>query len=113
MNENSEVHSKASVQVSSINDLVSIILKLRNKVISQFLYNGNFEERLRRHFGINAESRVRTEFLRKNLSDLLNSPLDLVHYSPLIRLAKSAFRIDSVALENLIRDEMKVIIDRY
>jgi hypothetical protein len=68
----------------SIERIIHLVRQVRNDLIRDFLN----DENLKTYFGEQYQkelSQVKVEFLKRELKDLLDSPVDLPHYSSLIK----------------------------
>jgi hypothetical protein len=95
----------------SITDLVR---KLRNDLIKDFLDERFLKEYIDVQFRVKDLSNVRIEFIKKDLKELMISPVDFVHYQPLITHIKLT---DSAALtennERLFYKELEKVLKRH
>ena len=78
---------KLNRQVATKNggvDVVDLIRTLRNDLIKDFLDERFLLEYLQNQYNQIELSRVKLEFIKKDLKQLLISPVDLEHYKPII-----------------------------
>src|SRR5688572_17498785 len=92
---------------------IDLIRKLRNELIKQFLE----EQKLHFHFKDNFKCKlnaIRIEFIKKELHDLLTSPLDLVNYATmLIEMKQAGTASLTIKNEDLFFKELDVIFRKY
>ncbi len=94
--------------------ILDLIRKLRNDLIKDFLDERHLRSYVDARFGVHELSNTKVEFIRKDLKELLISPVNVNHYEPLIsqiRLTDSA----AVAENNepLFYHELDTIFKRY
>jgi hypothetical protein len=63
---------------------IDIIRTIRNELIKDFLDERHLKEYFGHRFNIAELSRVKVEFIKRDLKKLLIDPVDTVHYQPLI-----------------------------
>ena len=94
--------------------IIDLVRKLRNDLIKDFLDDRFLKEYMSNQFRIRELSNVKVEFIRKDLKELLISPVNLNHYGSLIDQIKHT---DSAALtetnEQLFYKELEGIFKRY
>src|SRR5687767_9241756 len=76
-------------------NIVDLVRKLRNDLIKDFLDERYLKEYLNNQFRIRELSNVKIEFIKRDLKELLISPINVNHYEPLISHIKNT---DSAAL---------------
>jgi hypothetical protein len=94
--------------------IIDLIRKLRNDLIKDFLDERHLKEYVDQQFRVRDLSPVKVEFIKKDLKELMISPVNLNHYSPLInqiRLTDSAALTESN--EPLFFKEIEGILKRY
>jgi hypothetical protein len=93
--------------------IIDLVRKLRNDLIKDFLDERFLKDYVSAQFGVRDLSNVRIEFIKKDLKELLISPVDTNHYSGLITQIKLT---DSAALtetnEQLFYKELDRILKR-
>jgi hypothetical protein len=72
---------------NSIQNIIQVIRSVRNHFIDELMDEAALMEFIKEHFNTVAISAGKIDFVRKKLLELKTSPLDLVEYSSLIRLA--------------------------
>lgn len=97
----------------SVEKVIDLIRHLRNDLIKEFLHEANLKLYFNREF--NREiTPVKLEFLKRDLKELLISPVDLSHYSSLIKLIRES---NSAALaegnQDLFYKEIEAILNKY
>jgi hypothetical protein len=63
---------------------VEIIRKLRDDILKDFLDERYLREYLATKFNVKELSNIKVEFIKKDLKELLQTPLDLVHYQKVL-----------------------------
>jgi hypothetical protein len=94
--------------------ILDLVRKLRNDLIKDFLDERHLKEYLADKFRIHELSNIKIEFIRKDLKELLISPVNVNHYDTLISQIRNT---DSAALtetnEQLFYKELENIFKRY
>lgn len=94
--------------------ILELVRKLRNDLIKDFLDERHLKAYLATHFGVNDLSNIKIEFIKKDLKELLISPVNISHYQGLISQIRET---DSAALsesnEPLFYKELELIFKRY
>lgn len=94
--------------------IIDIVRKLRNDLIKDFLDERHLKEYVANHFRMRELSNIKIEFIRKDLKELLISPVNVIHYDPLIAHIRQT---DSAALsetnEQLFYRELDNIFKRH
>lgn len=94
--------------------ILELVRKLRNDLIKDFLDERHLKAYLSTHFRVNELSNIKIEFIKKDLKELLISPVNIYHYQGLIALIRET---DSAALtesnEPLFYKELELIFKRY
>ena len=94
--------------------ILELVRKLRNDLIKDFLDERHLKEYLSRNFRVMELSNIKIEFIKKDLKELLISPVNKNHYQNLIGQIKET---DSAGLtesnEPLFYAELEVIFKRY
>jgi hypothetical protein len=94
--------------------IIDLVRKLRNDLIKDFLDDRHLREYMANQFRMRELSNIKVEFIRKDLKELLISPVNIRHYEPLISQIKHT---DSAALadhnEQLFYKELEGIFKRY
>jgi hypothetical protein len=94
--------------------ILDLVRQLRNDLIKDFLDDRHLKEYVADHFRIRDLSAVKVEFIRRDLKELLISPVNVNYYEPLINQIRTT---DSAALtennEQLFYKELEMIIKRY
>jgi hypothetical protein len=95
-------------------NIVDLVRKLRNDLIKDFLDERYLKEYLNNQFRIRELPNVKIEFIKRDLKELLISPINVNHYEPLISHIKNT---DSAALtennEQLFYKELENIFKSY
>lgn len=94
--------------------ILELVRKLRNDLIKDFLDERHLKEYVRNNFRVNELSNVKIEFIKKELKELLISPVNTNHYQGLIDQIRET---DSAGItetnEPLFYKELEQIIKRY
>jgi hypothetical protein len=94
--------------------IIDLIRKLRNDLIKDFLDERHLKDYLQNQFRIRELSTIKIEFIKRDLKELLISPVNLDHYEPVISQIKTS---DSAAIaesnEQLFYKEVEAILKRY
>ncbi len=107
-----EIDRMASTKVS-IEKIVESIRNERNKTIEEFLKNEtSLMSFLQKHYQTVAISKVKLEFLKRDLKELYNSSLDLVHFSSLIKELKGANLENAVHEHPLFDSELELVFKK-
>ena len=102
--------SEVSLPMGSI---IGLIGSVRNDLIEELLDDVQLSSYYREQF--NKElSEIKRKFLRMKLKDLLRAPIDLVHYSKLIKQIKET-NTASLTAENsgIFYEEMHSVFNRH
>ena len=94
--------------------ILELVRKLRNDLIKDFLDERHLKSYLSEHFRVTELSNIKVEFIKKDLKELLISPVNTVHYQPLIDQIQQT---DSAGItetnEPLFYKELELIFKRY
>jgi hypothetical protein len=94
--------------------IIELVRKLRNDLIKDFLDERLLREYVSKHFRINELSNVKIELIKRDLKELLISPVNTRHYGPII---SQIHETDSAALtetnEQLFFKELENLFKRY
>lgn len=104
--------SKDSITLP-VDKIVDIVRGLRNTIIKGLLIDETLELYFKNQF--NKElSNIKKQFLKRDLSELLISPVDLVHYAGLIKEIRES-NSASIALRNeeLFYEEVNRLFAKY
>lgn len=105
--------SKESLEIST-GVIIDNITSMRNDTINSLLKNDNaLMAFLEEHFDTIAISPIKQEFLKRDLTELKNSSLDLVHYSSLIKETKETENSVSIEGHSLFHRELRDIFEKY
>jgi hypothetical protein len=93
--------------------IIELIRKLRNDLIKDFLDERFLKEYIASQFRVNELSNVKIEFIKKDLKELLISPVNTNHYDALINTIRET---ESAALtennDRLFYKEIELILKR-
>ncbi|MBL7858374.1 MAG: hypothetical protein JNM57_11850 [Cyclobacteriaceae bacterium] len=94
--------------------ILDLIRKLRNDLIKDFLDERFLKEYFSENFNLRDISNVKIEFIKKDLKELLLSPVDTTRYQPIIDQVKE---LDSASIaegnEQLFYKEIEGVLKRY
>lgn len=94
--------------------IIDLVRKLRNDLIKDFLDDRYLKEYMSNQFRMRELSNLKVEFIRRDLKELLISPVNINHYGQLIEQIKHT---DSAALtennEQLFYKELEGVFKRY
>lgn len=94
--------------------IIDLVRKLRNDLIKDFLDERHLKDYVDQQFRVRDLTPVKIEFIKKDLKELMISPVNLTHYAPLINQIRLT---DSAALteinEKLFYKEVESLIKRY
>jgi hypothetical protein len=94
--------------------ILELVRKLRNDLIKDFLDERHLKEYLSNRFNLNDLSNIKVQFIKKDLKELLISPVNTNHYQNLIEQIRET---DSAGItetnEPLFYKELEHIFKRY
>ena len=94
--------------------LLELVRKLRNDLIKDFLDERHLKAYLSDQFRVNELSNIKIAFIKKDLKELLISPVNTVHYQALIDQIRET---DTAGIaetnEPLFYKELELIFKRY
>lgn len=94
--------------------ILELVRKLRNDLIKDFLDERHLKEYVANQFRVNELSNIKVEFIKKDLKELLISPVNTNHYQELIVQIRET---DTAGLaethEALFYKELEYIFKRY
>lgn len=94
--------------------ILDLVRKLRNDLIKDFLDERHLRAYLAEHFRISELSNTKVEFIKKDLKELLISPVNTNHYRSLIEQIRET---DSAGIsetnEPLFYKELEMIFKKY
>lgn len=97
----------------SMERIIELVREVRNGLIHDFLVDENAQNYFREQYGKEL-SKVRAEFMKRDLRELQASPVDLFHYSSLIKHMQET---NSAALttmnQELFYKELESIFKKY
>jgi len=93
---------------------VDLIRKLRDDLVKDFLDERYLKEFILENYNVRELSNIKLEFLRKELKELLQSPLDVNHYDPILSYLRDTGS-DSLAdgQDQLFYIDIEKILKRY
>jgi len=93
---------------------IDLIQKIRNDLVKDFLDERYMKEYLADRYHVREMSNVKVEFIKKELKELLQVPLDQVHYAALLTRLEET---DATSLgdgdEQLFYAEIEKVLRRY
>ncbi len=94
--------------------ILDLVRKLRNDLIKDFLDERHLKAYLANQFRVNELSNIKIEFIKKDLKELLISPVNTNHYQSLIdQIRETDTAGISETNEPLFYKELEVIFKRY
>ncbi len=94
--------------------VIEMLRSIRDSTINTLLKNDDsLMSFLEEHYNTIAISPVKQEFLKRDLNELKNSTLDLVHYSSLIKEIKETGNLVSREGHPLFHYELRIIFQKY
>jgi hypothetical protein len=94
--------------------ILELVRKLRNDLIKDFLDERYLKEYLSNQFRVNELSNIKVEFIKKDLKELLISPVNTNHYQTLIDQIRDTDRAGiAESNEPLFYKELELIFKRY
>jgi hypothetical protein len=94
--------------------ILDLVRKLRNDLIKDFLDERFLKQYLDEQFRVKELSNVKIEFIKKELKELLISPVNISHYEVLINQIRTT---DSAAItetnEKLFYKELEKVFKKY
>jgi hypothetical protein len=102
-----------TTQNISTEKIIDLIRNLRNDLVKEYLQDDALDGYLERTYNKKI-SPIKKEFLKRDLKELLISPVDLVHYSRLITQIKDT-GVASLSLGNsdLFYKDLDKILSKY
>lgn len=95
-------------------DIISLITKLRNDLIKDFLDERLLKQYFHSKYLLAELSNPKIQFIRKELKELYTSPLNEEHYQPIIDEIKNNERTSlAEGNEQLFYKEIENILQRY
>ena len=102
-----------AIKNSKENNL-DLIQKLRNDLVKDFLDERYMKEYLAEHYHVRELSNVKVEFIKKELKELLQVPLDITHYEGLLtRLDETDSTTLAEGDDQLFFAEIEKVLRRY
>lgn len=97
----------------SVEKAIDLVRQVRNDLIKDFLLRDNIQTYFAEHYN-KTLSPIRLEFLIRDLKELLISPVDLVHYSSLIKDTREINSADlSKGNTELFYKELDMLFNKY
>lgn len=103
----SERASKLNMEV-----IIDLVRTTRNELIKELLKNDSFANYFSSTFKRDL-SKIKTEFVRKELKEMLIHPVDLVHYSKLISQIKETKTASMQSSESFFYEEINTVLKKY
>ena len=100
-------------QKASVEKAIDLVRQVRNDLIKDFLQGDNIETYFAEHYNRQL-SVIKKEFLIRDLKELLILPVDLVHYSSLIKDTREINSADlSKGNTELFYKELDLLFNKY
>lgn len=96
----------------SFDQIITNVQNQRNAFIAELLKESNLTEFIKDHYEVFQVSSVRKEFMLRDLVELKNTPLDLVHYASLIKYLKESGRV-IMGDNRLFIEELRKVFRKY
>lgn len=106
------MQQSTSALQNSVDQCIESIRAHRDEHLKDLLNDSGLMNFLEAQYDVFQISNVRKEFLKRDLQDLKNTPLDLVHYASLIRDLKDG-TATSLSEHPLFREELRHIFQKY
>ena len=94
-------------------DVVELIHKLRDDLIRDFLDERFLKQYIKSKYHHSDISSIKMEFIRRDLKELYLSPVNAVHYKPLIEEIQSREKTSLVGNEQLFYRDVESIFEKY
>jgi hypothetical protein len=113
MNSVEKNNMETQIEKLSVEKVIDLVRQVRNDLIKDFLVNDNAEKYFVQQYQ-KPLSRIKLEFLMRDLRELLISPVDLVHYSSLIKDIRETNSANLSSGNNqLFYKELELIFGKY
>jgi len=96
----------------SIDQSIETVRVHRDECLKELLNDSKLMDFLEAQYDVFQISNVRKEFLKRDLTELQNTSLDLVHYAALIRDMKEGTAVNVVG-HPLLLEELRNIFKKY
>ena len=93
--------------------IIRAIRSIRDRQIDELLDDSTLLDFLEHNFSTFAISQLKVAFLKKDLAELRNSPLDLSYYSSLIKQKKESNNTKPLEDHPLFRQELTPLFQKY
>ncbi len=95
-------------------DPAALVLRLRNDLIKDFLDERNLMEYLSKEFRMMEVSRVKVEFIKRDLKQLIQTPLDAGRYQEILEtISETGSAALSQGNEKIFYKEIEAILKKY
>ena len=95
-------------------DILELIKKLRNDLVKDFLDERYLKEYLQSKYHLIDLSNIKLEFIRRDLKELFNLPVNVNHYRGIIDEIRAHERISlAEGNEQLFYKEIETILQKY
>ena len=93
---------------------LEIIHNLRNDLIKDFLDERNLVTYFSERFNMHDLTRVKIEFMKKDLKEMLNEPIDMAHYKELIdQINETCSASITEKYEGLFLKDVEKVLKKY
>lgn len=92
--------------------IIDLVRTKRNELIKQMLRNDSFVDYFSNIFKRDL-SKIKTEFARRDLKEMLIHPVDLVHYSKLISEIKETNTSFLQSNDSFFYEEINTVLKKY
>jgi hypothetical protein len=96
--------------------VIDLVRQTRNDLIKKFLDTEYIRAYFLEKYGVLKLSDVRVEFLKRDLTESLSLPVDLVHYALILKELKTGNDVQLIhrpAFQKLFTDELHNIFKKY
>jgi len=109
----SEIIQSPLISKLSIEKVIDLVRQIRNDLIKDFLLGENIQSYFLEQYE-KPISKIKIEFLIRDLKELLISPVDLVHYASLIKDIRETNSANlSRGNNDLFYKEIELIFNKY
>ena len=96
--------------------VIELVRQTRNNMVRHYQDNCIIAVHFRDYYQVNEISDLKVKFLKRDLEELYNSPLDLVHYASVIKEIKDSNdteRINKHEYCQLFKNQINAIYKKY
>ncbi len=111
-----ENRPEKNIATLSMTEIIDLIRQNRIRTIKKYLYDHEIQLHFKIQFEKEKISPVKIEFLKRDLNELLISPVDLVYYASVINDIKESNNVDLLDDSNhsiVFQKEIDAIFKKY